>query len=162
MIDLCNFRTKGRRPCGALRASASALVHGDRLDDGAWRFAVNHQMSRHPRGGPDSAPLPECSPRARGAHSHPWPHLRTNGGAAGPNLQAALALRRLPESLFRFAHIRQCVMRISPWSHVDAVCTLWFCEAVYRAGRRILRVGPSLLPLDRARGSDLLSPLRYP
>jgi hypothetical protein len=36
--------------------------------------------------------------------------------------------------------------------------TLWSCEAVYRAGRRMPHLGPSLLPLGRARGSESLSP----
>lgn len=36
--------------------------------------------------------------------------------------------------------------------------TLWFFEAVYRAGRRMPLLGPSLLPLGRARGSESLSP----
>ena len=40
--------------------------------------------------------------------------------------------------------------------------TLWSYEAVYRAGRRMSRLGPSLLPLGRARGSDSLSLSRYP
>jgi hypothetical protein len=60
-------------------------------------IAVYYHYPHNPRGGPDSAPLPQCSPRAarrpplstapavRGAHRHPWPHLRTNGGPGGPN-----------------------------------------------------------------------------
>jgi hypothetical protein len=40
--------------------------------------------------------------------------------------------------------------------------TLWSYEAVYRAGRRMSRVGPSLLPLFRARGSDSFRLWRYP
>ena len=42
LIVLRCRRTEGRRPCDALRGTASALVHGDRLDDGTGRFAVNH------------------------------------------------------------------------------------------------------------------------
>ena len=33
-------------------------------------------------------------------------------------------------------------VKIGLWSPVDAVCTLWFCEAVYRAGRRMSSYGP--------------------
>jgi hypothetical protein len=33
-------------------------------------------------------------------------------------------------------------LKISWWSPVDAVYTLWFREAVYRAARRMSRAGP--------------------
>ena len=42
LIVLRYRRTEGRRSCDALRGTASALAHGDRLDDGPGRFAVNH------------------------------------------------------------------------------------------------------------------------
>jgi hypothetical protein len=110
--------------------------------------------------------------------SHPWPHLRTNGGSAGPNLPSnprasPTAGNRCSDS--RASGNASCIrtdcpdsgsarrfvksdrfttkshsdlalvrsgLKISRWSPVDAVYTLWSREAVYRAARWISRVGP--------------------
>ena len=50
VIDLRCRRTEERRSCGALRGSASALDHGDRIDGDPAIPAVNHYISHNPCG----------------------------------------------------------------------------------------------------------------